>query len=98
MGEPGTDAEAMEECCLLACSACFSIASRTTSPHRAGPSHINHLKKKNTPTGLPPDQSGGNILFCFVFFKDLFIITCKYTVAVFRHTRVVVSYYVVAGI
>jgi hypothetical protein len=48
-------------------------------------------------------------VFCFlvfwVFFKDLFII-CKYTVAVFRHTRrgsqfllqMVVSHHVVAGI
>jgi hypothetical protein len=42
---------------------------------------------------------------CFFFFKDLFII-CKYTVAVFRHTRrgrqislrMVVSHHVVAGI
>jgi nuclear pore complex protein Nup62 len=40
------------------------------------------------------------------FFKDLFIIICKYTVAVFRHTRrgsqillrMVVSHHVVAGI
>jgi hypothetical protein len=40
------------------------------------------------------------------FFKDLFIITCKYTVAVFRHSRRgsqislqrVVSHHVVAGI
>ena len=42
----------------------------------------------------------------FFFFKDLFIIICKYTVAVFRHTRkgsqimlqMVVSHHVVAGI
>ena len=44
--------------------------------------------------------------FFFFFFKDLFIIICKYTVAVFRHTRrgsqillqMVVSHHVVAGI
>ena len=45
--------------------------------------------------------------YLFVLFKDLFsIIICKYTVAVFRHTRrecqislqVVVSHLVVAGI
>ena len=44
--------------------------------------------------------------FLFSFLKDLFIIICKYTVAVFRHTRrghqislqVVVSHHVVAGI
>jgi hypothetical protein len=44
--------------------------------------------------------------FLFFFFKDLFIIICKYTVAVFRHTRrgsqillrMVVSHHVVAGI
>jgi hypothetical protein len=42
----------------------------------------------------------------FLFFKDLFIIICKYTVAVFRHSRrgrqillrMVVSHHVVAGI
>jgi hypothetical protein len=42
----------------------------------------------------------------FFFFLDLFIIICKYTVAVFRHTRrgrqilsrMVVSHHVVAGI
>jgi hypothetical protein len=47
------------------------------------------------------------LFFClFLFFKDLFIIICKYTVAVFRHTRrgsqnllrMVVSHHVVAGI
>jgi hypothetical protein len=46
------------------------------------------------------------ILFYFIFLKDLFIILCKYTVAVFRHTRrgsqillqMVVSHHVVAGI
>jgi hypothetical protein len=45
-------------------------------------------------------------LSLFIFFKDLFIIICKYTVAVFRHTRrgsqillrMVVSHHVVAGI
>jgi hypothetical protein len=45
-------------------------------------------------------------LFKINFFKDLFIIICKYTVAVFRHTRrgspillrMVVSHHVVAGI
>jgi hypothetical protein len=44
--------------------------------------------------------------FFFFFFKDLFIIICKYIVAVFRHTRrgsqillrMVVSHHVVAGI
>jgi hypothetical protein len=44
--------------------------------------------------------------FFFFFFKDLFIIICKYTVAVLRHTRrgsqillqMVVSHHVVAGI
>jgi hypothetical protein len=42
----------------------------------------------------------------FFFFKDLFIIIYKYTVAIFRHTRrgsqvllrMVVSHHVVAGI
>ena len=47
------------------------------------------------------------VSFCFVFFKDLLlIIICKYTLAVFRHTRrgrqiplqMVVSHHVVAGI
>jgi hypothetical protein len=45
------------------------------------------------------------LIFSFFFLKDLFII-CKYTVAVFRHTRrghqissgMVVSHHVVAGI
>jgi hypothetical protein len=45
-------------------------------------------------------------LWNYFFFKDLFIILCKYTVAVFRHTRrgsqillrMVVSHHVVAGI
>jgi hypothetical protein len=43
--------------------------------------------------------------FLFSFLKDLFIIICKYTVAVFRHTRrghqislqMVVSHHVVVG-
>jgi hypothetical protein len=42
----------------------------------------------------------------YSFFKDLFIVLCKYTIAVFRHTRrghqisleMVVSHHVVAGI
>jgi hypothetical protein len=42
----------------------------------------------------------------YIIFLNLFIITCKYTVAVFRHTRrghqislqVVVNHHVVAGI
>jgi len=43
--EAAMDAEAMEECCLLACSACFLIEPRTTSPgwHHpqwAEPSHL----------------------------------------------------------
>jgi hypothetical protein len=46
------------------------------------------------------------IIIIIIFFKDLFIIICKYTVAVFRHTRrgsqillrMVVSHHVVAGI
>jgi hypothetical protein len=46
------------------------------------------------------------LLFFFFFFLNLFIIICKYTVAVFRHTRrgsqillkVVVSHHMVAGI
>ena len=46
----------------------------------------------------------GFLFFLFFFFKDLFII-CKYTAAVFRHTRrgrqfslqMVVSHHVVAG-
>jgi hypothetical protein len=46
------------------------------------------------------------LVILHLFFLDLFIIICKYTVAVFRHTRrehqislwVVVSYHVVAGI
>jgi hypothetical protein len=52
--------------------------------------------------------SGGGLegSFFFFFFLNLFIIICKYTVAVFRHTRrgsqillkVVVSHHVVAGI
>jgi hypothetical protein len=51
-------------------------------------------------------KGGGILFFCFfLFFKDLFII-CKYTVAVFRHSRrrrqillqMVVSHHVVAGI
>jgi hypothetical protein len=45
-------------------------------------------------------------LYTFFFFKDLFINICKYTVAVFRHSRrgsqislrMVVSHHVVAGI
>jgi hypothetical protein len=45
-------------------------------------------------------------VFCFFFFKDLFIIICKYTVAVFRHTKrghqislqMVASHHVVARI
>jgi hypothetical protein len=47
-----------------------------------------------------------NMWLSIFFFKDLFIITHKYTVAVFRHPRrehqislqVVVSHHVVAGI
>jgi hypothetical protein len=46
------------------------------------------------------------LLPSFFFFKYLFIVICKYTVAVFRHTRrgrqislrMVVSHHVVAGI
>jgi hypothetical protein len=30
--ETGADAGVMEECCLLACSACFLIKPKTTSP------------------------------------------------------------------
>jgi hypothetical protein len=52
---------------------------------------------------------GFEVFFFLFFFKDLFIylfIICKYTVAVFRHTRrgsqislqMVVSHHVVAGI
>ena len=45
-------------------------------------------------------------LLLFFLFKDLFIVICKYTIAVFRHTRrgrqislqVIVSHHVVAGI
>jgi len=33
--EAGADAEAMEESCLLACSACFLIEPRTISPGMA---------------------------------------------------------------
>jgi hypothetical protein len=47
-----------------------------------------------------------NIFFFFFFLKIYLFITCKYTVAVFRHTRrgrqislqMVVSHHVVAGI
>jgi hypothetical protein len=45
------DAEAMEGCCLLACSACFLIEPRTTSPGMAPPTmgsalpHRSLLKK-----------------------------------------------------
>jgi hypothetical protein len=47
-----------------------------------------------------------SLIFWDFFFKDLFIIICKYTVAVFRHSRresqillrMVVSHHVVAGI
>ena len=47
----------------------------------------------------------GEIGFLFLFFKDLFIVICKYIVAIFRHTRrghqvpllVVVSHHVVFG-
>jgi hypothetical protein len=49
-----------------------------------------------------------DLVLCFhlFFFKDLFIVICKYTVAVFRHTRrgcqisllMVVSHHMVAGI
>jgi hypothetical protein len=35
--EAGADAEAMEGCCLLACSACFLIEPKTTSPEMAPP-------------------------------------------------------------
>jgi hypothetical protein len=35
--EAEADAEAMEECCLLACSACFLIEPRTTSSGMAPP-------------------------------------------------------------
>ena len=35
--EAGADAEAMERCPLLACSACFLIEPRTTSPGMAPP-------------------------------------------------------------
>ena len=35
--EAGADAEAIEECCLLACSACFLIKPRTTSLGMAPP-------------------------------------------------------------
>jgi hypothetical protein len=55
----------------------------------------------------PPAQEPDNFLECrnLIFKKDLFIIICKYTVAVFRHTRrghriqlqMVVSHHVVAG-
>jgi hypothetical protein len=38
------EAEAMEECCLLACSACFLIEPRTNSPGMGwdGSSHLSH--------------------------------------------------------
>jgi hypothetical protein len=53
-----------------------------------------------------PPQLYSHISFFFFFFKDLFIIICKYTVVVFRHSRggsqislqMVVSHHVVAGI
>ena len=35
--EAGADPEAMEGCCLLACSACFLIEPRTTRPGMAPP-------------------------------------------------------------
>jgi hypothetical protein len=53
-------------------------------------------------------QMGDALLFLFLkgnfFFKDLFIVMCRYTVAVFRHTRrgcpvslqMIVSHHVVA--
>jgi hypothetical protein len=65
-------------------------------------------------TGRAPQETAVPSFFIFIFiyylfiyfFKDLFIIICKYTVAVFRHTRrgsqillrMVVSHHVVAGI
>jgi hypothetical protein len=58
-------------------------------------------------TGSPPPPAKGlkyHVLEHFIYLKDLFII-CKYTVAVFRHSkrghqislRMVVSHHVVAG-
>lgn len=55
------DAEAVEEHCLLACSACFLIAPRTKR-HRADTAHRElgpPTLIQNMPTGLPMGQSCG---------------------------------------
>ena len=65
--EVGTEAEAIDgwafDLFLMACSACFLIAPRSTSlvvaqPTVAGSSHVNHQCNKCY-TDLPRGQSGG---------------------------------------
>jgi hypothetical protein len=55
--EAGADAEAVERCCLLACSACFLIELRTTSPGMAPPQWAD----ASLLTGFPTAQSYGGI-------------------------------------
>lgn len=57
--ETGTEAQTTEECCLLACSACFLLCLRPTCPGVA-PSHINHPSRP-CPTDLPTGQSDGGV-------------------------------------
>ena len=91
------------------------------SSSRAGHPHtdIHAGKTKPKPKPKPKNKKTTNHLIFFFFFnvffltpapfaaaQDLFIIICKYTIAVFRHTRrghqislwIVVSHHVVAGI
>lgn len=68
--------EAMEKCCLLACSLCLTqfifIQPRTTVPRMVPPmvpgsSHINHSSRKcRYPPLLPPDQSYRGIFLVLV--------------------------------
>jgi hypothetical protein len=62
--EAGADAEGMDRCCLMACSAYFLIESRTTNPGVALPMMSwalpYHPSRKHT-TCLPTGQLGEDI-------------------------------------
>jgi hypothetical protein len=92
-----------------------SLSSFGQSPCRSGwlqthndaPPEFWDLKACTDMPGLNVFFSFFGFLFFFTFLKkDLFIIICKYTVAVFKHSRrgsqillpMVVSHHVVAGI
>jgi hypothetical protein len=85
----------------------FLYVALAALKHRDLPSSVSQVLGLKVCATTHPQQNILLFFFSFFFFfKDLFSIICKYTVAVFRHTRrgsqillrMAVSHHVVAGI